>query len=166
MRKALRIITISILCAVFLVIGGDCARFGYTGDGVAPHFYYMFFHASPFHLAANCIAAWLACRDSRQIGLSYAIAVIASFVAIGSRPTVGFSGVVYSCIGVIHSRSYKSKLSKPHLVTLLSIIPGFFLPNINALLHLICYLAGIAIPLLSFKAKSFAHDYGRIIGRP
>lgn len=165
MRKTLRTTTVALLCVLYMATFGDAASFGYTDERIAQHFYYMFFHASLLHLAANCIAAWFAIRDIRQFLLSYAIAASASFITVGELPTVGASGMLFACIGILHSRHYGVRFSRPHLATAFAITPGFFFDNINAMLHATCYAAGLLLPFFSNRIKSIANDYGRITGR-
>lgn len=107
---------------------------------MAGHVLYWLSHANVWHLAANILCLWMI---PCELHLLFAIiaAVLCSFLpCFISEATCGFSGVLFSIVGMSWGRVHRFKdmlwRNKWFLI-----IP-IFLPHVNALLHVYCLVAG------------------------
>lgn len=134
--------------------------FTFPQGGTAGHLFYPISHANIWHLAANVCFLWLIkCR--LNIIASYLIAVLCSFLpspqfsitqlSIITDPTMGFSGVLFAVVGVSWGNVNRFKdmvwRNKWFLI-----IP-FFIPHVNALIHLYCLLGGYLYGLCEKRLK-------------
>lgn len=150
--------TVATLVAVFLFLD----PVGYIRGDVAEHFVYMFFHANIFHLAGNALAAWFTFRKPCRIAAAYLVAVLCSFISYSDMPVMGLSSMIYALIGfntVLMRYPLKAKIT---LALALSL--GLLLPNINGLLHILCFSLSFATAYIYKRIKSLSDDY-RHIGR-
>ena len=140
MNKQKTILT-AIMVAVFLFM----PRMGYTEDllPLMPHFIYPFSHANVWHLAANILCLW--CVKCRMYAIqAYIMAVMCSFfpepAIFHQEPTMGFSGVLFAMVGISWGQAVMLKMMfRKNWVVL--VVP-FFIPHVNALIHIYCLFAG------------------------
>lgn len=111
---------------------------------------YHFFHASIIHAVLNawCLLSiiFLYKVSWSDILIAYVIAAIAPPFVLTALPTVGMSAVCYALLGLM-----VFKTRSPLRFTLLLIpylIIGFFIPVVNAWLHLYSFVAGLMVSLL------------------
>ena len=126
--------------------------YGFTAhSSLLTRILYPICHANIWHLAANLVYLWLI-RQLLSMNLipAYLLAVFAaflpSFMLWGEAPTTGFSGVMFVLVGMSWgkiNRFYDMFWRNKWIL----IIP-FFIPNINALLHLYCLVLGFAFGYL------------------
>jgi membrane associated rhomboid family serine protease len=116
---------------------------GFTQDSnVISHLLYSFVHVNLWHLACNLMVLWMI-RNKMAVPPAFAIAVIASYLPmyVGS-PTAGMSGMLFAMFGVMWGKTNKRKAALR--AGLPTIIITMLIPGVNGLLHLYCYLLGIA----------------------
>lgn len=112
---------------------------------------YSFFHVSFLHAALN---AWCLLSLVFGYGVSLNKMLIAYIIAIlcpatSDIPTVGLSGVCFALIGMVSvGRNYIFLLFVAAILAL-----GFFFPQSNGWLHLLCYLAGLIVGLLNMPIR-------------
>ncbi len=144
-------LTIILYVVVRLVPGVSAADFGLSAG--APLFLrlaYPFFHAGAFHLLINVwvflSVVFLWTPAPWKMIAAYLAAVLVPVCCLGPWPTAGLSVIIYFLLGDVTVRARK-RLSFC-LWCLLYIVIGFFLPHVNALIHLYAYLCGILVSLL------------------
>lgn len=91
--------------------------------------------------------------------VAYIVSVVASFIVPYHLPTVGFSCILYYLIGAIDWRGRIKTFNG--IVIIICLASGFFVKNMNAPLHLVCFSAGLIISKVSMAVKSFTNDYKR-----
>lgn len=112
------------------------------------HLLYPISHANFFHLAANIAFLWMV-KTRKYFLLTYAIAVlcsllpcpqIADFFNHNHYSTMGFSGVLFAIVGISWGkiRMFRRMICKNKFFILVL----FFIPNVNAILHIYCLLTG------------------------
>lgn len=112
---------------------------------------YSFFHVSIWHCLINlwCYFQILYIYNPswRIILLSYLVAVFVPDFALVATPTVGLSAMCYSLLGCITFYVYR----KVYFISWMSfyILIGFFLPNVNAMIHLYAYCVGSLYSLIT-----------------
>lgn len=129
---------------------------GFTNEsGVVSHLVYSFQHANIWHLLCNLLALWLI-RNKIDIAPAYCIAFAASYLPMFVvAPTLGLSGLLFAIFGIMWGKTGKAMSAlKAGMPT---IVITFFLPQVNGLLHLYCYAAGIAYGLLCLSASKIAN---------
>lgn len=104
------------------------------------HLLFSFSHANIWHLLANIFCLWMIpCR--LHLMTSFLLAVLCSFLpCFISEPTMGFSGVLFSIVGISWGRvgRFKDMLLKNKWFLIIPI----FIPHVNAFIHLYCLIAG------------------------
>lgn len=141
-------ITITFLLAVCYLF---LPKYGFVSPGGSlwEHLLYPVCHANIFHLLCNLLCLWML-RCPLYLPLTIPIALICSFLpCISTEPTMGFSGVLFAIVGVSWGRSHKFlRMCKYNLPIILITL---LIPNVNALIHLYCmmagYLAGLVQPV-------------------
>ena len=127
------------------------------------HLSFLFFHAGFIHFLANAYAfyyfysTWLFRRCTLPISIF--IAILSSFLAVSTAPTVGFSGVVFALIG-INGAYYTSRSYFISSGIILAI--GLLLPFINGLMHLLCFILGFIAAYLYKHLAPYIDEYRRI----
>ena len=165
-EKQAKIISLAIFAAVIIIYAakgvvldvGICAYADWSN-----RLLYHFFHASWLHTLLNgwCLLSVAFVYDI-SLGRILAAFVAASLFPVDSLytllhntnlcvPTVGLSGVCYVLMGSL-AFMVRNKLYY-HSCLLLYIGIGFLFPNVNALLHLYCYTAGIMLGFLTNPIK-------------
>lgn len=112
---------------------------------------YPFFHATILHALVNCWCLLSIAFNSSihiwKLMAAYIIAISYPDILMGSQPTVGLSGLIFALLGIISLSAGRWYINVPILLCIASC--GFLLPNINATLHLYCYLVGLMVGLLT-----------------
>lgn len=143
-------ISIIVLLTVIYFFQPHVSEIGFSDtSSVCSHFTYQFYHASILHLITNCIAFYVCLNERvfsvrKSLLIAYTISVICSFFLMRDIPTVGLSGLVFALLGITYG-SYVSKYNT--LMVAICVAPGFFMPNVNAMLHLYCLMVGFTISL-------------------
>lgn len=128
---------------------------GYTDSSLFPHLTFCIFHANVFHLAANALTLCLLRPAGRDLLSGYIISLLASFVAVTAAPTVGFSGALYAMIGM-RTTLFRGRFTFPKAWFAGFLLAGLFLPHVNGLLHVLCFVAGAAVQLYRRTADDYA----------
>lgn len=117
-------------------------KYGFTSSlhPLINHLLYPLSHANIWHLAANLFFLWLLpCK--LYILTTFVCSVLCSFLpCFSSEPTMGFSGVLFAIVGMSWGKvgRFKDMLWKNRWYLVLP----FFIPHVNAFIHLYCLLAG------------------------
>lgn len=127
-------------------------KIGYTHGSTWQHLVYPFFHANIFHLLANLYALSFLNINLLRIMTAFFLSVSTSFLAVCQLPTMGFSAVIFVLLGM-QTNIFRSKFSFDKCFFLAYMIIGLVLPNINGLLHLLCFMEGAVI---QFAVKTYA----------
>lgn len=125
----------------------------YVGCPWWHHLTYPLFHAGVLHAALNCWCLlsvvflydvrWRRLLAMLAIAMLVPVDVWASTFPSLLKPTVGLSGMIYALFGSL-SFDVKRKLYYQQSM-LIYITIGFFLPNSSAVIHALCYTAGLAL---------------------
>ena len=164
MRKNVNAAIIMVLVACHLVTR-LCPEhsFGYSEACFWQHFYFAFFHSSVFHLLANALPICaMRFRSKSEIAIAYAANVLASFIIADEVPTEGISGMLYFIIGERQYSLLKARRFKCLAPSLAYLAAGFFLPNVNASLHVACLLSGMLHSHVVAFLKRVSNDCRRI----
>lgn len=110
---------------------------------------YSFFHASWWHLAVNCLAAWtIFAPKKRDNVLSLALGLVIAVIVypLSFRPVVGISNILYAVIGM-RTPAFSNPWwkSAPVIVFLVVTVLMVFLPQVSAVTHIASFLLGVAI---------------------
>lgn len=105
-----------------------------------------FIHANWFHLLIN---VWVLAmfsfygykRYNRVVLAGFVIATLASLMFRGYVPSCGMSGVIFAIYGMLVARCNR----KRDILLSLFCIAVTFIPPLNGMLHLVCWLAGMLI---------------------
>ena len=154
----------AVAIAVAVVVLSLFAPYDWTAVGLyrdAPlpsRLAYPFFHASLIHA---CVNAWcllsvvFLCEVSLwRMAVAYAVAVSVPVGLLSFAfhfPTVGLSAVVYFLLGYVSVSAARKALFHSWIMFFIAI--GFLFPQVNAVLHLYCYVAGIADGLLNLPIQ-------------
>jgi membrane associated rhomboid family serine protease len=146
----------------------DNRQLGYTlHPPLYTHLTYAFAHAGLFHLIINAISyisLYNALKGGRIICLSLIISFIsaaaASFFSSYELPTVGASGLIFGMLGCYTAAvSLNRKQWKQFsIILLITLILPFFIPRVNALLHLISFAFGVLIMWVRLKIGCFKKE--------
>ncbi len=114
------------------------------GSSIAARFLYPLLHASFFHALVN---AW--CMLSiiffypvswQNIGAAWIISAMAPPFTISDIPTIGLSAICFALLGMLVFKVAHKWLFIFYIAPYLLL--GFFIPYINAALHLFAFCAG------------------------
>lgn len=145
-------LVLTIVIAVLLLLPINVKAAGMSqGCSLWQRVCYPFLHASILHAAVNCWCL-LSIVFNRTIMMwqmiaAYVIAVSYPSVWMGQTVTVGLSGMLFALLGIISVMSRKCYLNVAVIGSV--ILFGYLFPNINASLHLYCYLVGLMVGLLT-----------------
>lgn len=157
--KALSLAAVAMIVALRMVDVTGTSIGIYSEAPLVSRLLYPFFHASFLHALIN---AWclLSLAFSYHVSLkmmmtAYVVAIsfpattLYGIIAAKSLllPTLGLSGMCYALMGRM-TFLIRRKLMYQSWVGFY-IIVGFLLPNVNAWLHLYCYLCGVFFGLLN-----------------
>lgn len=137
-----------------------------SGCGLIPRLLYPFFHVNLLHVLLNvwCLLSLVFMYDItwRRLLVSYLVAAtipvdtLGTFLSSMNTPTIGLSGIVYFLFATISFEVVRKYYYQSWMVFYL--IVGFFFPNMNAWLHLYCYVAGLIYALLNKPIKVQRHS--------
>lgn len=149
MRYSLAKLIVSLLLVAWYFAMPVCGFDGYSD--IFGHLLYPLSHANVWHLAANVLCLWMIPCDL-NLTISFLLAVLCSFLpCFTSEATVGFSGVLFSIVGISWGRvrRFRDMIWRNKWFLL---IP-FFIPHINAFIHLYCLLAGWVVGRFCKRVK-------------
>ena len=132
----------SLVSAVLLLSYLVFPKFGFPDGGISGHLLHPLSHANVWHLLANILCLWMLSCDL-HLSVSLIVAVVCSFIpCLMSEPTMGFSGVLFAMVGISWGKvgMFREMLCRNKWFL---IIPAF-IPHVNALIHLYCFVAGYA----------------------
>jgi len=137
---------LAFLSGVMLVWGVRC---GYcASSGMTERFLSMLCHANIFHMAVNVSCLYILHVRTRHLITGLILAYLMTyFPSLTSEPTMGMSGAVFAMLGLIWGESTETFRATVRKLWTLIVIP-FLIPNVNASLHLWCFLSGYAAGLL------------------
>ena len=133
MREDGKDVVFTILCLGYAMQLALDFQPGYTDCSIVPHLTFWMFHANVFHLAANMLTAMMLRYDLRTLALTCALTIALSFVAVSE-------------IG-IQSTLFQGRFSFWKGWFLVFLMAGIAIPNVNGMLHLLCFIAGLGIRL-------------------
>lgn len=161
-------VIIIILISAFLIvkcIGIDCIHINALT--------YHLFHANIFHLIVNCLSFWFMYNKPykrpvntylKELPIAFIVASLSFFIAF--KPIVGISNILFAVIGLrTPAFSHPWWKSKPAAVFFIVTALTAFLPNISAITHIFCFVAGVLIALICRTIKSLRNDSRRALGR-
>lgn len=128
---------------------------------------YSFFHASIWHLAANCLGIWSILRPANfswyKCLLAAAISIMVyplSFL----RPCIGISNFLYAYMGM-GTPNFKSPWwkKKETIVFLALTVLMVFIPRISAVTHIAAFALGVAVAAINRKYSLLMNDAGRYL---
>ncbi|MDR1097300.1 MAG: rhomboid family intramembrane serine protease [Tannerella sp.] len=139
-------------------------QLGYTlHSPLYTHLTYAFAHAGLFHLIINTvsyISLYNALKGGKIICssliISFASAAAASFLSAYQLPTVGASGLIFAMLGC-HTATValnRKQWKQYSIILLLTLIVPFFIPRVNALLHLLSFTSAALITTIKSKIKN------------
>lgn len=132
----------SLVSAVLLLSYLVLPKFGFPDGGIAGHLLHPLSHANVWHLLANILCLWMLSCDL-HLSVSLIVSVVCSFIpCLISEPTMGFSGVLFAMVGISWGKvgMFREMLWRNKWFL---IIPAF-IPHVNALIHLYCFVTGYA----------------------
>lgn len=110
---------------------------------------YHFFHANFFHFAANALCVAIMRPSPRDILMAWIVASIATFLVL--TPTIGFSAIIYSYIGL---NIIKWKISIiDWAIFIASNLLTAFIPNIAFWMHFVAFSIGMTVYYINRKLK-------------
>lgn len=113
---------------------------GFPDDGIAGHVLYPLSHANIWHLLANIVCLWMI-PCGLHLTAALTLAILCSFIpCLTSEVTYGFSGVLFAIVGI--SWGKVERFGEMVWRNKWFLIIPFFIPHINAFIHLYCMLAG------------------------
>lgn len=117
---------------------------GFTGEWeIGGHMLYPLSHANIWHLLANLLCLWMI-PCGLHLTVATFVAVLCSFLpCFISEPTVGFSGVLFSIVGISWGKAHRFRdmIWRNKWFLLIPV----FIPHVNALLHVYCLVGGYLI---------------------
>lgn len=155
-KKASKAASLIVSILVLLIHVSDCSSVGaYKGCGLPCRLLYPLHHANLLHATLNawCLLSVIFIYEIPlfRLILAYIAAVCVPSFCLSDIPTVGLSCIVFVLFGSI---SFEVKRKAYYQLWMLAyLVAGFFLPNTNALVHLYCYLAGVAVALVNKPIK-------------
>lgn len=158
----IRIIISGILVFMALVFG--CPDYLHQ-KGMNVALTYHFFHANPFHLAANLLSVWLIFRRGvkyrwQAIALAYILAVISWHFT--SDSIVGISNMVFAYLGLRTPSFRDGWWRQSTVITFLVVTLAMaFLPNVSGITHITSFVLGCACAAFKRILNSIASDYRR-----
>lgn len=155
---------------MFLLVYISKIPLGYSDTSpLYTHFTYMLQHASLIHLTLNTISFLSFFAILKKVinpclltAYAYTAALIASFLSIHPKPTVGASGMIYALIAIYITLTLKGKKmaltdKRKYILWLIFLILSTAItalsPNINNLNHLSAFLIGIIFGIIENHRK-------------
>ncbi len=161
----MRYFVIVLLVLIYIVLG--IPQWYMTASFIWQAVLYSFFHASLWHLAANCLATWSILRPQNikwwKI-LSAATIAIAVYALSYFRPCIGVSNFLYAYIGLgtpsLRSPWWRKKETMVFIIVTVAMV---FLPQISAITHIAAFALGIIGASIHRKYTSLMSDAGRYL---
>lgn len=123
----------------------------YKGCGWVERMCYHFMHANIFHTLMNvwCLLSIVFMYNVTlwRFATAFAIAVSIPEICLLHIPTIGLSGVIFALMGSISFEVERKLYYQAWIFAYLAL--GFVIPNVNAWLHVYCYLVGVAVALIN-----------------
>lgn len=150
-------LALSILLLVLVFIPFDPNTVGLQhGSGVEERLAYSFFHANLLHCLLN-VWCFLSCMfladvSFRKLLLAYLIACSAP--ALSAVPTIGLSGVCFALLGMVMWQSADKRAYNIIIGITLCVTTVLCPKAVNNVLHVYCYLLGVAsVPLYGWLLR-------------
>lgn len=146
-----------IICLGSLIYIPDFNAIGICSEnqGWIARISYSFFHTSFFHALINayCLLqlAFFIGINRYQMMVSFVIASLVPSFILSDIPTVGLSCACYALLGIV-SPKIDMRMEWMFWISVYLIL-GFFLPQVNGIMHLYGYLAGLMVGLLTTPLK-------------
>ena len=117
---------------------------------LSAHVLYSFFHANIFHAILNiwCFLSVVFVYEASWLRLLWAfiVAMLVPNWVLSATPTIGLSCVCYALLG---SYTFEVQRKLYYLLWMVFYIGiGFLIPEVNAMIHLYAYVAGLIYSLL------------------
>ena len=148
MDRQIRYIIIAVLAVIWILF--RCPDWLITGPFWLKATTYSFFHASIWHLLVNCIAIWglfrpgISCKPCRDLILAFIIAVLVFPISL--KPIVGFSNILYACIGMRTPELASGWWKRTETITFLVVTVALvFFPQFSALTHIVSFILGMLV---------------------
>lgn len=145
-----------IVIAITVFYSPDYAVVGISrGCKIIPRLLYSFVHVSTVHAMLNawCLVSIMFLYDVswRKLLLAYVIAVSLPNILLTATPTVGLSAICFALLGSI-TPQVKAKLYYS-ICMAAYIVCGFLIPQVNGLIHLYSYVAGLMVGLITMPIQ-------------
>lgn len=159
-REKIEKTTTVILVIIMITISGfyvpDWQNVGlHYNSTITARCIYSFLHVSVLHAVINswCLLGLVFGYHIKtwQFVTAYIIAISAPSFTIMSLPTVGLSVICFTLFGIITPTVYKPFKFVACVIPML--ICGFFLPQVNAKIHLYGFITGIFVGILNMPIK-------------
>ena len=143
------VMAVAILCLCCCDVNGSDVGVGVQSPVMA-RLLYSFFHANIFHALINlwCFLSIMFIYEASLMRLlfAFAVAILVPDWALTVTPTVGLSCVCYALLGSYSFEVQRKLYYLSWMVICIGI--GFFLPGVNAMIHLYAYSVGLIYSLL------------------
>lgn len=153
-------IFVMVVCILGIAFGWDTASVGISKHSPwVNRLLYHFAHAGIIHCLIN---SWclVSIGTSFRVPLSYylcayVLSALCPCSFLGTIPTIGMSGICFALLGMV---SWQARIVRFHIWMALFIGIGYLTtlllhrPLYNNLLHIYCYLAGVAVGFLDSPA--------------
>lgn len=140
---------VAILCLCCCDVNGSDVGVSFQSPVMA-RLLYSFFHANIFHALINlwCFLSIMFIYEASLMRLlfAFAVAILVPDWALSVTPTVGLSCVCYALLGSYSFEVQRKLYYLSWMVIYIGI--GFFLPGVNAMIHLYAYSVGLIYSLL------------------
>ena len=129
---------------------------GYTHTSpLYTHITYIFAHAGLLHLAINAISYISLHNTIRKcasikaaLTISFISAIAATHLSTYDLPTIGASGLIFAMAGYLYASIKLKTRIIPYTTLAISLIVPFFIPQINAMIHLASFTTSLIITLI------------------
>lgn len=144
-RKYWPSLVLTLMCLTVSFLGRDVRdSMAVSYDSWHNVLLYHFAHANIFHLICNLMALWPFAPRIRTVIVAYACssfsALLLAFTVPGYGPVCGLSAMLFACF----ARRYAT-WQKPTWQILLVNLPFLFIPQVDALLHLLSFYTSYLI---------------------
>lgn len=131
---------------------------GYIDNNAWCHVYGMMSHANIFHLATN-VFCLCTLKNKIKVVPAVLISFLCSFLPTWyTSPTMGFSGVIFSILGIEWGEIGKFKGMCKMLLPVIALT--LLVPNMNALLHLYSLMGGYLFAYINYYENRRESEQG------
>ena len=151
-----------VLVGVFLIPNGN--EWVIRQSKIVQMLLHPFFHGNIFHLLANALTLYLIVPRAKTWHLVAGYALGALSLLAVSNPVIGFSNIIYAVIGV-RSPSFDSywwKHPGTHIFLAVT-LAMLLLPNVSAVTHIVSFVGGVIVSVLSRWFKQIENVSARYI---